>query len=881
MAEFIEFLSPKALEELQKANSELLSMATNVDKVAAKMKTVTTPSGANNFNATITKGYEATQKAAERARLAEIKLAQDREKAFDRYEAQLNREQTRLAAANSLYNQTQQKVNLLTKTYNELAIKKELGQSLSAAEITQLSKLTNEINIYQSALKKVDADIQKNQRNVGNYASGWNGLGNSINQLSREMPAFANSAQTGFMALSNNLPILFDEISRIKTANKELIAQGLPVKSVFSQIAGAVLSWGTALSVGVTLLTVFGPKLWDMVSGSKESKKAIEAETKAREEKSQVERQAYEQQIKYASDEQARAKILLETAKNLTLSLKEREAAVSELQKRYPEYLGLLSKEQILAGDTADQELRLNDALMKRAMFLAVQDKIVETTKKLVDAEMQYAETNRKAIETDNLYDETLQKKTATKQKYRLVNEEDLQTTKGLEAAVKNSDKTIKTSTTVYQEKTLAVKKQLDVLFSILNSYAKYNNVVVEDTKNTKKNTEAKKESIKIFTEDWFQSQISNLEKIRGKVADTTREYSQYTTQIDVLKMLLEQLQGKKVDVSIREEQLKALDEGVKKMKSFEENTENATDKTKKLKAATDDFINSFMRSFFSDAGLPSMFDILDGRLKEFGDNTVAKTLLITESFQEMYNFIDQMSQQNFDAQRQRLQQETEIALAFAGDSEAARDEINRQREEKERQIRKREFEAKKKQAIFNIAIDTAQAIMASYARLGFIAGFEALLIAGIGAAQIAAVNAQEIPAFKDGGTHKGGLMLVNDAKGSNYRETIKTPDGKIYQPKDRNVLMNAPAGTEIFTPNQWQKELDNILMSNQINYTQPNVTVNGGGMNDAQVDKIVSAVKNKQEAILNIDKNGFDVRIRKGHTTQKILNSQVTFGRE
>ena len=50
--------------------------------------------------------------------------------------------------------------------------------------------------------------------------------------------------------------------------------------------------------------------------------------------------------------------------------------------------------------------------------------------------------------------------------------------------------------------------------------------------------------------------------------------------------------------------------------------------------------------------------------------------------------------------------------------------------------------------------------------------------------------------------------------------------------------------------------------------------------MSDFQVDRIVSTIANKQEAILNIDKNGWNTSIRNGHTTKQILNNQVTFGR-
>jgi hypothetical protein len=86
-------------------------------------------------------------------------------------------------------------------------------------------------------------------------------LGHSVNQITRELPAFTNSMTTGFMAISNNIPMLVDQINNIRTANAALIAQGQPVQSVFSQLATSIFSWQTALSLGVTLLTVYGAEM--------------------------------------------------------------------------------------------------------------------------------------------------------------------------------------------------------------------------------------------------------------------------------------------------------------------------------------------------------------------------------------------------------------------------------------------------------------------------------------------------------------------------------------------------------------------------------------------------------------------------------------------
>ena len=51
----------------------------------------------------------------------------------------------------------------------------------------------------------------------------------------------------------------------------------------------------------------------------------------------------------------------------------------------------------------------------------------------------------------------------------------------------------------------------------------------------------------------------------------------------------------------------------------------------------------------------------------------------ITESFQEMFNFISQASQANFDAEYERLAKQKEIAIKFAGDSDTAKEEIEKE----------------------------------------------------------------------------------------------------------------------------------------------------------------------------------------------------------
>ncbi|MES2287772.1 MAG: hypothetical protein V4547_18940 [Bacteroidota bacterium] len=159
---------------------------------------------------------------------------------------------------NSVYAQT-------TKRYNELS-KAQMELSVRGRENSKVFKgIKQEADALRASLDKAEQGAGRFQRNVGNYKSGFNGLSMSVNQLTREMPAFANSMQTGFMAISNNLPIFFDEISKANKELKALKAQGEQVPSLFKSLASSVFTFGTLLSVGVTLLTVYGKEMVNFV----------------------------------------------------------------------------------------------------------------------------------------------------------------------------------------------------------------------------------------------------------------------------------------------------------------------------------------------------------------------------------------------------------------------------------------------------------------------------------------------------------------------------------------------------------------------------------------------------------------------------------------
>lgn len=158
-------------------------------------------------------------------------------------------------------------------SYTRLAAQYELNKlklnAMSAAERqnTEAGKAleTQTKNIYKQMIVLQEA-TGNHRLSVGNYARTWNGLGNAMNQVVRELPSMAVSLNTFFLAISNNLPILVDEIQNLKEKNKALIAQGKPAQSVMKTILKSIFSWQTAMIVGITILSAHGKEIVNWIS---------------------------------------------------------------------------------------------------------------------------------------------------------------------------------------------------------------------------------------------------------------------------------------------------------------------------------------------------------------------------------------------------------------------------------------------------------------------------------------------------------------------------------------------------------------------------------------------------------------------------------------
>jgi len=328
------------------------------------------------------------EKNAEKQRQAELKLEADRKKAFDNYEAAMAR---KAAADEKAAAKIQENSRAYVILSNDLEKARKKAQDFAIAfgeNSKQFIDQAKSVGALDARLKAIDATLGKYGRNVGNYSSGWNGLGNSINQITREFPAFTNSIQTGFLAISNNLPTFFDEIKRTQDEIKTLRAQGEKVPGLFQQLTSSVFSWGTALSIGVTLLTMYGK---DLVEYAAQVFKVAKAHDYLTETKKQVN----DANLKGAKDAQleiVELKTVYDTAKNVALSSQQRYDAAKKLQDQYPKTFENFSVEQIQLGKVDTAYKKLAESIIATARARASQEKIAENSSRQLENDQKIAD---------------------------------------------------------------------------------------------------------------------------------------------------------------------------------------------------------------------------------------------------------------------------------------------------------------------------------------------------------------------------------------------------------------------------------------------------------------------------------------------------------
>ena len=148
------------------------------------------------------------------------------------------------------------------------ALIKENPKMDQSENIAMLDALQDKIEELQARLRQAGVEVEdfgKKMPNTPVMPKGlpkatqqFNGLHMSIQQIAREMPSLAMGPQMFFLAISNNLPILADNLALARKEYDALIASGQKGVPVWKQVVKSLFSWQTALTTGIMLLVMYG-----------------------------------------------------------------------------------------------------------------------------------------------------------------------------------------------------------------------------------------------------------------------------------------------------------------------------------------------------------------------------------------------------------------------------------------------------------------------------------------------------------------------------------------------------------------------------------------------------------------------------------------------
>lgn len=269
-------------------------------------------------------------------------------------------EATRLAKLNA------QVANYAEGSYNRLSAQYEINKiklnamSRAERESTQAGKeLEEETRSLYARMKQLQEATGNYRLNVGNYRSAFDGLQFSMNQIVREMPSLAISMNTFFLAISNNIPMLVDEINKVRAANKLAAEEGRAQTSVWKSLAKSVFSWQTLLIAVLTLLVQYGDEIIDFTSKLFGFNKAVMTSGEI---------------LSKVSEE----------LKSTNASYGENVVRLRELSDEYKKLNSVMAKKKFIAeyrGEVEQMGIALRDVQDAESLFVNNTDKVIEAFK--------------------------------------------------------------------------------------------------------------------------------------------------------------------------------------------------------------------------------------------------------------------------------------------------------------------------------------------------------------------------------------------------------------------------------------------------------------------------------------------------------------------
>ena len=277
-----------------------------------------------------------------------------------------------------------------------MALQKRL-QELTTAYYN-LSKADREGNAGRGILKEIgdlDKEIQTAQSRLSAYSrsagTGFNGLSMSVQQVARELPSLTMGANMFFLAISNNLPVLADNIRTARVEYDLLKKSGQTAIPVWKQVLTSIVSWQTALVVGITLLSVYGKDIINWVQG------LLGAD--------QTQRRLNDSMTDFnaiLATERQHLRTLFSALEKTTAGTEGYRKAINEINTAYGKYLPNLLSEKSSLNEISEAYRLVNRQLTENAALKAQSGAIDKTLEKAIKTQSE-ALTEMREITTKKL----------------------------------------------------------------------------------------------------------------------------------------------------------------------------------------------------------------------------------------------------------------------------------------------------------------------------------------------------------------------------------------------------------------------------------------------------------------------------------------------
>lgn len=286
------------------------------------------------------------------------------------------------------------------KAVNELRV--ELGERLSPL----MAHLISSSSAMMRALATMVRFLMENKIAIISLAAGLAAYNIAINMAALKTNAltFATKAYNAVCAVQRLSVIAVSGVMALLSGNT---TRATAAFKLFS-LAIKANPIGLAVSLITTAVVAIGGWINKVDNARKaERELARQRAEQAREFRKQV-TSISSTASEYAKTELDRLKKLYDATQDQTKSIKERTAAVKELQTTYPTAFGNLSQEKILAGDAAGAYETLAANIIKAARAKAAAEKIQDNEKLLLDLDIERDDLEQSIREDSELLDSAM-----------------------------------------------------------------------------------------------------------------------------------------------------------------------------------------------------------------------------------------------------------------------------------------------------------------------------------------------------------------------------------------------------------------------------------------------------------------------------------------